>query len=224
MGKVTEQNNHMETLTEIRDIMERSSRFLSLSGLSGVFAGIFALIGAGIAYIYLDLELLSNDYYIQGYELGYKSYLVPGANLNTDFLSFFFIDALSVLFLSLLVGSILTTRKARKKGLKIMTRATKMMMLHLSIPLIAGGLFCLILVYHKVLYLIAPATLIFYGLALLNAGKYTYNDIRYLGVFEIFLGLLASIFAGYGLLFWAFGFGVMHIIYGIVMYYKYDRK
>jgi hypothetical protein len=44
-----------------------------------------------------------------------------------------------------------------------------------------------------------------------------------LGICEIGLGLIASIYMGYGLLFWAVGFGVLHIIYGIVMYMKYER-
>ena len=85
-------------------------------------------------------------------------------------------------------------------------------------------LFCLVLLYHGIIGLVAPATLIFYGLALLNASKYTFNDIRYLGICEIVLGLLGSLFIGYGLIFWAIGFGVLHIIYGAVMYFKYERK
>ena len=56
-----------------------------------------------------------------------------------------------------------------------------------------------------------------------NASKYTLNDIRYLGLTEIFLGLVALVFLEYSLLFWAIGFGLVHIIYGIVMYYKYER-
>lgn len=97
------------------------------------------------------------------------------------------------------------------------------MLINLFIPLTAGGIFCLILLYHQIIYLIAPATLLFYGLALLNASKYTIYEIRYLGISEIVLGLVSAILIGYGLLFWAIGFGILHIIYGVVMYLRYER-
>lgn len=216
---MTEKQEHLKTLDEIKNMMENSSRFLSLSGLSGVFAGIFALLGAAAAYIHLNLHFLSSDYYKYGIEK-YSNHI---RTLDIDFLLFFFIDALTVLFLALAFGTLFTTRNARKKGLKIWSKATKLMLMNLFVPLVAGGIFCLILVYQGFIELVAPATLIFYGLALINGGKYTYKDVRFLGAFEILIGLLASIFVGYGLLFWALGFGVMHIIYGVVMYFKYER-
>ena len=98
------------------------------------------------------------------------------------------------------------------------------MLFNLSIPLVAGGIYCFILFHYRVVGLIAPATLIFYGLALLSASKYTLDEIKYLGFCEVALGLIASVFIGYGLLFWAIGFGVLHIVYGALMYNKYDRK
>ena len=128
-----------------------------------------------------------------------------------------------MLTLSIGGGIFFTTRKAKKKNLPIWDATAKRLVIHLFIPLAAGGIFCLILLFHRDVHLIAPATLLFYGLGLINASKYTLSDIRYLGFTEIILGLIASIFVGYGLLFWAMGFGVMHIIYGAVMYYKYER-
>ena len=97
------------------------------------------------------------------------------------------------------------------------------MLVNLFIPLISGGIFCLILLYHNIFFLVAPCTLLFYGVALLNASKYTLPDIRYLGISEIALGLIGSIFVGYGLIIWSIGFGVLHLIYGTVMYLKYER-
>jgi hypothetical protein len=94
----------------------------------------------------------------------------------------------------------------------------------LFIPLIAGGLFVAALLFHGLIFLIAPVTLIFYGLALINASKHTYHDVKYLGLIEIALGLIASFFVGYGLFVWALGFGVMHIVYGILMYLKYEHS
>jgi hypothetical protein len=209
------QTEPLETLSEIRSMMERSSRFISLNGLSGVFAGIFALIGAGAAFIYLETFLYS-PFYVNISITGIHSLYAPTY-------IFFFLDAFVVLFASLVVAISLSMRKAKTIGVKIWDNTAKRMLINLLIPLATGGLFCLILIYHGIIGLIAPATLIFYGLALINASKYTLNDIRYLGFTEIGIGLLAAIWIGYGLLFWAIGFGIMHIIYGTAMYYKYEK-
>lgn len=202
---------------EIRSLMERSSRFLSLSGLSGVFAGIFALAGATAAYVYFHWNIFSptayNEYF-QGRVV----------NISSDFHTFFFVDAFAVLGLSLIVGYVLTSRKAKKQNLKVWDGAAKRMAVNLAIPLITGGVFCFVLLNNQIIFLIAPCTLIFYGLALLNASKYTFNDIRYLGVSEIILGLIGCVYWGYGLLLWAVGFGILHIVYGIVMWNKYERR
>jgi hypothetical protein len=126
-----------------------------------------------------------------------------------------------VLILALGFAIYFTTRNAKKRKLPIWTIATKYLLISLFIPLVAGGLFSLVLWYRGMPELIFSATLIFYGLALLNASKYLMNEIRYLAIIEVILGLVAGIF--YGLIFWTIGFGVMHIIYGIYMYLKYEK-
>ena len=208
---------HLDTLQEIRSLMERSSRFISLSGLSGVAAGSFALIGALMAYLYLDISPFDNEvsYYVAG---------IGTSKWGMDYITFFLLDATLVLIAALSVGIFFTTRKARQKGQKIWDALTRRLLLNLSIPLFAGGIFCLALLYHGYNGLIAPSTLIFYGLALVNASKYTLNDVKYLGISEIILGLFSVFFIGYGLEFWAIGFGVLHILYGGLMYLKYERK
>lgn len=212
--KMEKEQEQLKAITEIRDIMEKSSRFISLSGLSGVFAGIFALIGAFGAFLYLKMDVLSKGYYESAF---------IGDRLNTDFILFFFIDGITVLFLAVTFGILFTVRNSRKKGIPVWGTTAKLTAVNLFIPLLAGGLFCLILLYHHIIYLIAPATLVFYGLGLINASKYTLREVRYLGVTEMLIGLVACIFVGYGLLFWALGFGVLHIIYGAVMYFRYER-
>ncbi len=207
---MTEEKEHLQAITDIRSMMERSSRCISLSGLSGVFSGIFALIGAYLA--------------IDRFETASDKYRVIGGEELIDITIFFFEIAGAVLVSSLLVGTLLTIRNSKRKGIKIWDNSTKRLLINLAIPLIAGGLFCLVLLFHGIIGLVAPATLIFYGLALLNASKYTFDDIRYLGLCEIVLGLAGSFFIGYGLLFWAIGFGLLHIIYGTVMYFKYERN
>ena len=211
MDKQTEQ---LEALTEIRSIMERSSRFISLSGLSGVSAGIFALAGATAAWLYMEPQMVSRYY---------DAAVTDTGQPNLEFYTFFIIDALLVLVASLAAGSFFTIRKAKRKGQTIWDSTARRLFINLFLPLTAGGIFCLILLYHGLVGLVAPATLLFYGLALLNASKYTLHDIRALGICQIILGLLAAVFIGYGLIFWAIGFGLLHILYGTIMYYKYER-
>ena len=118
---------------------------------------------------------------------------------------------------------ILTSQRAKRNGEKIWDAATKLMLIHFLFPLVTGGIFGLILLVHEHFGIIAPITLIFYGLALVSASKYTLDTIKYLGISEIIVGLIAAYYVGYGLYFWAFGFGVLHIVYGMVMYLKERR-
>jgi hypothetical protein len=211
---MTEQE-HLQTLSDIKKIMDRSSRFLSLSGLSGVFIGFYAICGALAASLYFGNNSFAKT--------SYAEFAAAEPAAYKPLLPFLITITSLVLLLSLATGYVLTRRLAKKQGITLWDETAKRMVLNMFIPLITGGIYCLILLQRQHIGLVAPAMLIFYGLALLNAGKYTHYDIRYLGVLEIFLGLTASIFTGYGLLLWTLGFGVMHILYGIMMYYKYER-
>nr|WP_294925689.1 hypothetical protein [uncultured Flavobacterium sp.] len=199
---------HQEDLAHIRSMMERSSRFISLSGLSGVFAGLSALIGG--LYVYQLFKANGLEYF-DGY---HKLYAV-------DLVSELFFIAFIILVFALTFGIFFTIRKSKKYNLPIWTSATKKMLLNLAIPLVTGGIFCLALLYHEIYGLVAPATLIFYGLALINAEKYTFSDIKYLGFSELILGCISLFYIGYGLIFWIIGFGILHILYGLIMFKKY---
>lgn len=199
---------HQEDLSHIRSMMERSSRFISLSGLSGVFAGLSALIGG--LYVY-QLFKANGIEYLDGKHKFYDVNLV----------SKLFFTAVIVLTFALTFGIFFTIRKSRKYNLPIWTTATKKMLFNLAIPLFIGGVFCLALLYHQIYILIAPATLLFYGLALVNAEKYTFSDIKYLGFSELILGCISLFFLGYSLFFWIFGFGILHILYGLILFKKY---
>jgi hypothetical protein len=209
----TNSTNPNEDLQAIREIMERSSKFLSLSGLSGVFAGACALIGTAFAwYFILDSGHVHYDEYMHG---------LGGA--STSGIRFYFaLDAALVLGIAIIGAVYFSYRKAKKAGQPIWTNSTRRMLVNLMIPLVAGGIFTLILVFRNNLELVASVMLIFYGLSLVNAGKYTFGEIHWLGLTEIALGILAGIFINLGLLIWTIGFGVMHIIYGTVMYYRYE--
>jgi hypothetical protein len=197
-----------EDLLHIRSMMERSSRFISLSGLSGVFAGLSALIGG--LYVYQLFKANGIEYFDNNHQL-----------YSTNLIEELILTAFIILFFALAFGIFFTVRKSKKLKLPIWTSATKNMLFNLAVPLVAGAIFCFALVYHQLFVLVAPSTLIFYGLALLNAEKYTYSDIKYLGFSELILGSIALFFLGYGLVFWILGFGILHIIYGLLLFKKY---
>lgn len=197
-------------LSSIRNLMERSAKFISLSGMSGILAGIYALIGAWLGYSLLyssSPTLYSGEY---------------GASDEILIIKLFFI-ALAVLLLSLVTGLVLTLRKATKKQLNVWNPSSKKLLLNMAIPLVTGGIFILILMLRGYYGIIAPASLLFYGLALVAASHYTFEDVKWLGVMEIILGLISALYPGYGIIFWSIGFGILHIIYGSIMHFKYDR-
>jgi hypothetical protein len=203
-----ESKNYHEDLSHIRSMMERSSRFISLSGLSGVFAGISAIIGA--MYVFFVFKRNGIDYFD-----GDRNVFTKGLVQEL------FIIGIVILISALVSGYIFTASKSRKKGLKIWDATTRRLLVTFAIPLVTGGLFCLILLKHHLFVFIAPVTLIFYGLALISAERYTLTDLKYLGYCQIVLGLISCLFLGWGLIAWTIGFGVLHIVYGWSMHRKY---
>lgn len=203
-----------EDLQTIREIMERSSKFLSLSGLSGIFAGICALIGASVAWFFI----------LDSGHLGYdESVRIPGDWSTSGIRFYLALDAILILGLAVVGAVYFSQRKARNAGQRFWTNTTQRLLVNLLIPLVSGGIFTLILVFRNNWELVASVMLIFYGLSLVNAGKFTFGEIHYLGLTEIVLGILAGLFINHGLLFWTIGFGLMHIVYGTVMYYRHER-
>jgi hypothetical protein len=194
--------SHLEDLKIIRKVMEESSRFLSLSGLSGIAAGIFALAGAAVAYF----AILKN-----------------GDAGTSHGMHLLIIDGVIVLVLAIGISLFFSIRKSKKTGSQVWTPVSKRMLINLSIPLVTGGAFIIALLIFNYPGLIVPAMLLFYGLALVNAGKFTFNEIFYLGLLEILTGLLCVFLPDFGIFFWAFGFGILHVTYGLIMYRKYER-
>ena len=209
-------NQYLESIQEIRSIMERSSKFMSLSGLSGVAAGITALISGTIAFIYLG-STWSNNYTFDSTS--------DRSSVSHEHILFFLLLAAATMLIAITFAYVFTRRNAKKKNLPIWDKTAKLVTINMAIPLITGGLFALALIFKFEMYgLVAPSTLIFYGLALINVSKYTVSQTHWLGMAEIAIGLIALLFYGYGLLFWMLGFGIFHIIYGIILYYTFERK
>jgi hypothetical protein len=212
------QNDHLSDLAHIRSMMERSTRFLSLSGLSGVVAGAVALGGAWLAQHHMaELTSPGTDSLTYG--------TVRAALLGRDELLLTLLaDACGVLVLALIGAFWFTWRRSRRTGQALWDASARRLFINLMIPLTAGGVFCLALMFYGLPGLVAPATLVFYGLALLNASKYTLDEIRWLGLSELALGLIALFWLHAGLMFWALGFGVLHIVYGGLMWMRHERN
>ncbi|HEY8898504.1 MAG TPA: hypothetical protein VIM79_26935 [Niastella sp.] len=205
---MNEKPDYARDITEIRSMMERSTKFLSLSGLAGIMAGIYALAGVYISYKVFDFspdELTTVNNGTEG--------------------SLWKIIALAVIVLALSLGTAiyLSWKKATKSGEKFYNATTRRVISAMSVPLVAGGLLMLALFIKGFTGLMAPCSLIFYGLALYNTGKFTYEEVKAMGLIEIGLGLISAYFVDYGILCWALGFGVVHIVYGIYLHYKYER-
>lgn len=198
-------------LVEIRRIMERSTKFLSLSSIGSILAGVFALIGAYLAYryIYTSNELIYHQ-------------LNEGV-LSRPLLPLWYI-ALGVFLGALLVNLFLSYRKSAQQNQTLWSKPARRLLINFLIPLMSGACFVFILFVNGHYTLLSSSTLIFYGIALLNAGNFTFSDIRWFGISVILVGLVSLLFPGMGLYFWAFGFGGLHILYGFVMYWKYERK
>lgn len=203
----------VEDIKVIRKMMEESTRFLSLSGLSGIFAGVIAIAGALIAYFLI----LKNG------RITYDEYISSLSAKETIALRWqLFADAACVLALSILFSLYFSFQKAKREGKTFWSPISKRLLINLLIPLITGGIFIFVLLIQNHMQLVVPGLLIFYGLALVNAGKFTFDEIFYLGILEIVTGLLSSFFPGWGIIFWIIGFGIIHIIYGVLLYRKYE--
>ena len=205
------EQDYIRDISEIRSMMERSSRFLSLSGLAGVMAGIYALVGAYIAYYFFH------------FNPDQIAYTTTQSNLLASDLPKVIILAILVLLLAIGTAIFLSSQKARKRDEKVWNATSRRLIANMAVPLLAGGILILVLLAKGFIGLIAPLTLVFYGIALYNAGKFTYDDVKFLGMIQVGLGLIGSFFIAYALLLWAIGFGVVHIVYGIYMHLRYER-
>jgi hypothetical protein len=201
-----ESKDYLKDISEIKNMMHKSSRFISLSGLSGILAGIYALIGAALVY-WLVMTYSNGVLMLDGWV--YQTCLLILAIVAT---------------LSIITGILLTTKKAKRHEAKIWDATSRRLVLNFLIPLVVGGLYILIILSQGKYGQSGGLMLIFYGLALVNASKYSIGDIQYLGYIQIVLGLLGAWKPGFGFWLWVLGFGFMHIVYGAWMHFKYDVK
>ena len=191
----------LESVFEIKELMEKSSKFISVSGLAAILAGIYALAGA-----YIATQVITPD-----------TYLIVALELMA-------IIALSVLIAAAITAGILSYCKPKKPGQKIFSRLTYRALWNFSLPMLAGGIVCISILMHEYYDILASIMLLFYGLALVNVSKFTYSSVAWLGYAFICLGAADCFWTGHSLLFWTIGFGGFHILYGILFYLHYERK
>lgn len=206
-----EEQDYIRDIAEIRSMMERSSKFLSLSGWAGVMAGIYALSGAFVADRFFHFNPAETAYSSGG-----------AGELSPALLKLIFL-AMLILILAVGTAILLSYKKAAKRGEKLWNATARRLLTDMAVPLVIGGLLVLILIAKGLIGLLAPCTLIFYGLALFNASRFSYHELKFLGLIQIGLGLLGACLPGCGLVFWAAGFGLLHIIYGMYIHYRYER-
>ena len=207
-----EKEKYLQQIDDIKHIMESNAKFLSLSGISGIWAGFVALLASFIVLCYFpDINEA-------------VSYISENNHNGVNNVAMLLVIAIFTLIASLVGGYVFTSIKAQKLNHTLWNATTRKITFELFFILATGGIFCLIQMYNGIYFLTAPTTLLFYGIGLFSISKYTVRDIKYLAILMCLLGLANTLFLNAGILFWTFGFGVLHIIYGTSMYYKYDRN
>jgi hypothetical protein len=191
--------------------MEKSSKFISLSGWAGIFAGVFGLMGSYIALTYLDFNPQSLSVDTENNPFQQKQ-IFSAVQL-----------ALLVFLLAISFALFFTHRRAKRKDELLWTPTAKRLVMNMAVPLFTGGILILLFISKGFIGFVAPFSLLFYGIALFTISKFTFDEVKILGLIEILLGLISVYKVSLGLLFWAIGFGVVHIIYGIYVYFKYER-
>lgn len=202
-----ENKEAINTLNEIKDLMEKSSRFQSIDGWSIIIIGILASIVSAGAW----LLLLPHP------QLEWLPASCNGILINSPYRTLIAsICALVLLGISFLTVSLMSYRKVKKqKGSFSFDQTIRRPLFHFCVPMIAGGLFCLAMLLQGHYGLTSTFMLVFYGLALLNASHYTHRSIALLGYGELLLGIIDCFVVTHAILFWFFGFGLLHILFGI---------
>ena len=122
------EDKYLNDIAEIKKMMSKSSQFISLSGFSGILAGIYCLIGAYFAY---------RTIYLGSSNIGDYKYLVIS---EAEVFQLLFI-AISVIVISLVTGIFFSVRKANKSNESIWNVASKRLLINFLIPLATGGFY-----------------------------------------------------------------------------------
>lgn len=198
--------NYLEDISQIKNLMAESSKFLVFTtGLSGFFSGLFAILGMIYIYVLADGDV--ND--IEQLTVNYRSTVA--------------VVLIIILALSTLVTVIFTRRNAKSQGQNPWNPIAKKMVFNFYTVGVLGAVYLLILFFQEKYDTIVELMLVFYGMALLNGSKYTFDQVKLLAYIQIALGLACSFFDSYDFWFWVAGFGLVNLIYGGIMYFGYGK-
>lgn len=187
-----------ENLRVIRELMERSTRHSTFSGLSGVLAGLVSIAGCLIQAFYVR-------------RLG-------GATQSTGFL----LNWAVVVALVLSLDFILTKRRAPLVGKRILSHLGRQMVMASLPGLGTGALLTLFFVHRGMMDEIYPFWMLCYGSAISAVSLFSQKEVARLGLAFLLAGaltlaaeLLGAPPSPLGLVMMAFSSGGFHIAYGI---------
>lgn len=191
-----------ENLRVIRDLMERSTKYSTFSGLSGVLAGTASITGCIVTHL---LQRRFPDP---------ASFRIP------------FLLTWSLVILCAIGGDfLLTKRRATRVGKRIVSRLGKQMVIASAPGLGTGALLTLYFLSHNLLADIFPMWMLAYGIAVCAVGLFSQREVSWLGAAFLAAGtitLLLPLFGltalpALGLIMMAVTFGGFHIVYGIAV-------
>ncbi|MEW6510686.1 MAG: hypothetical protein AB1428_06960 [Bacteroidota bacterium] len=182
---------------DLRSATAQPTRLLTLTGLPGILAGLIGTGGAAGAHAVVTSEGGEAS------KIGFIALIGAGAALLTIGCSAFH-----------------SARRLSHWGKTAWSAADREVVREMATPLLAGLMFTAVLVMHRMFMAIPGSLLVFYGLSLDAAAKATRPEVRWLAWIEIALGMIAFVFTEHALTYWAVGFGISHILYGGLMYFK----
>ncbi len=182
-----------ENLRVIRQLMERSTKYSTFSGFSGILAGAASITGC----------------------------LVTRSLSQTDPAAFrvaFLVTWSLVILFAIGADYLLTKRRAARVGKRVLSRLGKQMFLASAPGLGTGALLTLYFLRHNLLGDIYPVWMLCYGIAVCAVGLFSQREVSYLGAAFLLAGAATLLFCPtFGLPMMAVTFGAFHILYGIAV-------
>ena len=177
----------MDNLRFIRETMERASAFTAVSGWAQVATGATAIVASVLAAR-------------QASALGW--------------LTVWFTEAL----LSLVISGWAMRRKAHALETPLLSAPGRKVVLSLAPPLFAGALLTVPLYRAHLTEAIPGMWLLLYGTGIVTGGAFSVRIVPVMGLCFMLFGALALVSPASWANYWmAAGFGVLHIIFGIVI-------
>lgn len=181
----------MDNLRFIRETMERSAVFTSLPGWGAAAIGVTALLAA----------------------LAAERQPAPAGWLTTW---------LAEACVAVLIAVFATARKVRRTETPVPMRPLRNFFLGLAPPLAAGALLTFVLYQTGSLGVIPGMWLLLYGAGIITGGAFSIRVIPLMGLCFMLAGAAALLSpAEWGDAFLGGGFGVLHIVFGVLIARRY---